>query len=386
MDAVRRAKGRRAWATGLALAASIAPLGCRGRSTSPSGARSAARQARILWSVETGHTGARDFSMPAVGEGVVYAAGTYDVQTGKPAWRTFDMRERVSCLWAYDGKGAVLGTLPGAPIQRDPTGWAMWVRLAPWGTAYAVDADGGLYGMFPDGSQHYRSAEKRLTGPPAIGSDGRLYVAGEGGILGLDLQGSGGGSIVFSSGTSYVRPPALGAEGLLFVASSFGGRVYAAYPGSDPLWVTKAGLGDIVLDSRGNLIMNDARKIVSLDGGGALRWEYGAPDQLSPVAIAADDTAYTVGITGLLHALAPDGRRRWTYALETRSSSLPTVGADGTVYVSDMGGGLHAVGADGRRKWLAKMPVACARPAPAADGTVYVECTDRKLYAVAPPS
>lgn len=384
MDAARRATRGRAWATGLALAASIAPLGCRGRS-SPSGAGRAARPARILWSVETGHTGAREFSMPAVGDGVVYAAGTYDGQTGTVAWRNFDMRERVSCLWAFDTSGAVRGQLPGAPVKSDPTSWAMWVRLAPWGTAYAVDGDGGLYGIFPDGSQHYRSSETRLLGPPVIGSDGRLYVAGEGGVRGLDVQGSGAGSIVFSVGNSYVRPPAMSAEGVLFVATSFGGRVYAAYPGSDPLWVTKAGLGDIVLDSRGNLVMNDGRKIVSLDGGGTLRWEYGAPDQLSPVAIAADDTAYTVGVTGLLHAVAPDGQRRWTYALDTNSSSLPSVGPDGVVYACDVAG-LHAVGPDGRRRWQVKMPNACARPAPAADGTVYVECLDRKLYAVAPPS
>lgn len=380
-----RTGGARACVVGLAVLAALAPGACRGR---PSGAEVPARSrpARVLWSVETGHTGARDFSMPALSDGIVYAAGTYDAHTGRVAWRDFDMRNRVSCLWAFDAQGAVVGQAQGAAVKSDPTSWAMWVRAAPWGGAYAVDSEGGLYGLSAGRRQHYRTAEQRLLGPPAIGSDGRLYAAGQEGVLVLDLEGSGGGSIAFSVGTSYVRAPAISPEGVLYVSTSFGGRVYAAHPGGDPLWVTKAGLGDIVLDSRGNLIMNDGQKIVSLDAGGTLRWEYAAADQLSPVAVGADDTAYTVGTTGLLHAIGPDGQRRWTFPLDTRATSLPSVGMDGTVYVSDIGGALSAVGPDGRRRWVANLPAHCARPAPAPDGTVYVECADRKLYAVAPPS
>jgi outer membrane protein assembly factor BamB len=72
--------------------------------------------------------------------------------------------------------------------------------------------------------------------------------------------------------------------------------------------------------------------------------------------------------------------------MEARATSLPSVGPDGTIYASDIGGGLHAIAPDGRRRWRVTLPSYCARPAAAPDGTVYVECNDRKLYAVAPGS
>lgn len=118
-------------------------------------------------------------------------------------------------------------------------------------------------------------------------------------------------------------------------------------------------------------------------------WQYVADDELpaSP-AIAPDGTIYLLSSFGFLHAVNPDGSRKWRANLTGFSvSGGVAVGPDGTIHAVDDFGYVYALNpANGARKWRFDTGEASISTAPAigADGTVYVKSDDGKLHALAP--
>lgn len=118
-------------------------------------------------------------------------------------------------------------------------------------------------------------------------------------------------------------------------------------------------------------------------------WQYATDDPIdtSP-AIAADGTIYLLDEFGYLHAVNPNGTRKW------RSSNISgysyggsvAVAPDGTIHAGDDFGYIHAINpADGSRKWRFETgELIWAAPAVAADGTVYAKSDDGFLYALNP--
>ncbi len=353
--------------------------GCRDRG--PAAGGGGKTDPRILWATSVG-TPAFPTSTPAVGsDGTVYAQGrmqatvTWDGRPARPGILQ-------AVLHAIDATGAVVRSLPGTSI-RTPTSFDFWTRVAPWGTAYAVDSEGGLYGMFTDGTQLYRSVGHGLIGPPAIAENGRLFVGSSRGVWGFDLQAAGDAAAFSFADTSYAPAPVLGPDGSMYAPTIH--RMYGLGPGGDVKWETRAGLTTPVLDPQGRLYYTNKNRLVALDTGGAQLWEFHADDDLSVPALAPDGSVVVIGAQGLVHVVAPDGGRRWAFAMETAVWSLPVVGADGTIYTSDRMGRITAITPAGKRRWSLKMSTTCGTPAAGDAGRVYVECRDGKVYAIAPP-
>jgi outer membrane protein assembly factor BamB len=99
--------------------------------------------------------------------------------------------------------------------------------------------------------------------------------------------------------------------------------------------------------------------------------------------IAEDGTVY-VGIGLEVHAISPDGTRKWQYTTGSIIVSAPTIGPNGTIYVGGYDRYLYAFNPDGTRQWKfdAGSEVE-ASPAVGADGTVYLAC-NTGLYAITP--
>jgi len=121
---------------------------------------------------------------------------------------------------------------------------------------------------------------------------------------------------------------------------------------------------------------------------GQLRWmcEIGHYGDSSP-AIGKDGTIYIGGNKhNNLVALNHDGTGKWAYDTAGEVISSPAIGTDGTLYIGSHDDHLHAVNPDGSKKWTFQLGdiVSWSSPALDAEGNIYIGCKDRKLYAVKP--
>jgi outer membrane protein assembly factor BamB len=362
----------------VALAVPLLVTACGRRD--PAARRAAREGPRVLWSTAVGTWAALE-SRPAVGNGgTVYTPGSRPASVdrgGRPAREGM----RQGCLHEVDASGAIVRTLPGSLI-RDGT-FQIWTRIAPWGTAYAVDSEGGLYGMFADGQQTFRAVGQRLMGPPAIAHNGRLLVGSWKGVLGFDLEAEGEpAAFVFAPGR-YSRPPVLGPDGTFYAATLRG--TFAVDALGEVKWAVRESTRNYpVLDDSGRLYYTVKNRLVAVDTGGSPLWDFHADDELGAPVLAADGSVVVVGSGGLVQAVGPPGERLWSFAMQTASWSQPSAGPDGAVYVSDRAGRVLAIEPGGRLRWSLKLRSACATPAVGEGGTVYVECRDGRLRAIAP--
>ncbi len=363
-----------------------ATVACRTPSTDP--ARDAPKAVAPLWSAETG-AGPDPASGPAVAaDGMVFAVGTLDVETLEVGWPRKNRSRYQPSLLAFDAAGRLRTKLPGSPpADRTTSEFRMWVTLAPWGTAYAVDHTGGVYAMFPTGETSFRQAKlsSSISGPPALGPGGRLYVSGPGGLLGLDLQAIGDPvGFLFDLGKSYALHPVASPDGRVY----FGGgmrRLIALDPSGEAAWVRRAESGRLAVDREGNPLEAAGKTLTSYDARGEPRWTFEALSALGQPVVGPDGTVYVYSETGLVHAIDSLGRARWSFALDAVPQATPTVGGDGTLYVATWQGTLYALDGDGRKRFTLAVPPGAGRVAVGHDGRLYCVGSDRRLYAYAAP-
>ena len=103
------------------------------------------------------------------------------------------------------------------------------------------------------------------------------------------------------------------------------------------------------------------------DQGPQIKWQFSADDEIvSTPALSEDGTIYFTSRQSL-YALAPDGKMQWRYFPGAELGSSPMVGSDGTIYIVDAGCVMHAVNPDGSKRWVARIgaaPLFNGGPAP----------------------
>jgi outer membrane protein assembly factor BamB len=86
-----------------------------------------------------------------------------------------------------------------------------------------------------------------------------------------------------------------------------------------------------------------------------IKWQFSTDDRIiSTPALAADGTIYFASIR-LLFALAPDGTLKWKYFPGQEIRTSPIVGPDGVIYVMDVLCALHALNPDGTKRWIVEV-------------------------------
>jgi PQQ-like domain len=114
------------------------------------------------------------------------------------------------------------------------------------------------------------------------------------------------------------------------------------------------------------------------DQGPQIKWQFSADDEIiSTPALSEDGTIYFTSRQSL-YALARDGKMKWRYFPGAELGSSPMVGPDGSIYIVDSGCVMHALNPDGSKRWVARISAAplfnggpappCWRPATPALG------------------
>ncbi len=230
---------------------------------------------------------------------------------------------------------------------------------------------------------------------PAIGTDGTVYVAGNGMVYGLD-GATGTPRWRRDTGVGIRSSPAVGANDTVYIGLG-NERVYAMDGATgNQLWEFLTGgivESSPAIGGDGTVYIGSQNKrVFALDGAtGAKRWEFIDTDQNareidSSPAIGADGTIYFGTRSGLLYAVnAATGAKRWEFYCGSQVASSPAIGADGTIYFgSTFDFKVYALnGATGAKRWeFTTGGYVVSSPALGTDGTVYIGSDDKKIYAL----
>lgn len=247
--------------------------------------------------------------------------------------------------------------------------------IAADGTIYFASCDAGMYGLSPSGEERWRLNlfEKRTHFTPStifwwegnvvLGPNELLY-AGNDDFNFYAIEPGRGVRWAYLTGLHIWGAPAFGDDGAVYF-TSFDCNCYALDRSSGAVrWRTDT--GNFVVSSPA-IAPDGAIHFGSFDGhvyalepdSGHIRWRIptGGPIYASP-AIAADGTLYIGSSDGCLYAIDTNARRvRWSFYTGDAIRSSAAIGPDpeGTSpYLVYFGGGnglIYALDPEGRRRW-----------------------------------
>ncbi|HUO06343.1 MAG TPA: PQQ-binding-like beta-propeller repeat protein [Candidatus Binataceae bacterium] len=359
--------------------------------------------------------------------------GASRAQMAKPVWPMFGHDPAHTGQSPYRtgaGPGKIKWTFAVPfPTASGQTGmqWVQLPAIGADGTLYAGVSGrwGGLYAVNPDGTQKWVFAPGRYGfrgPPPAIGSDGTIYLPTDTGNLDAvnpdgTLKwafpilfsaksaimapsagaGQAPGTIYLSNadGTLYaispagslkwkvaadpvvgIENPAIGPDGTVYVC---GQTLYAFTPGGALKWTRRIPASNssrmLSVGADGTVYVGSGSwfdgNVTAVKPDGTLKWVFPGGVYFNPPAIGADGTVYATSGDHNLYAINSDGSLLWKFDAGSDFGAAPAIGADGTIFVNPSGATLFAIGPDGRPRWTVPGAGQSA-PAIGADGTVYV--------------
>jgi outer membrane protein assembly factor BamB len=193
--------------------------------------------------------------------------------------------------------------------------------------------------------------------------------------------------------------PAVGANGLVYFGAS-NGNVYAVRDlgnAVEPVWETQ--LGGVITNApalsedgtvyirieSGTTPANAEAQLVALRGAdGTIVWRYpfGAEDTYAAPSIGGDGTIYVAGGDSALHAVNPNGSRRWRFPTDNQVYTAPAIDAAGNLYVASLSGTVYSITPNGTERWRARAGGFVTSSLALANGAAYFASYDRRLYAL----
>jgi hypothetical protein len=313
--------------------------------------------------------------------------------------------------------------------KRNDAGLLGLSGISKWhGLILALMLTRGVEGVGQDGSVLWQSWIFPASSPPAIASDGTVYIGssrnlGNGLPAGKLSAFSSEGVLQWEFDTEggLNAAPAIAGDGTLYFGTSVRlgdtwppstfSKFYALNPDGSKQWEyeSRSAFGSAALDARGIIYVADVENLLAFDSTGLLLWAYplasgisaALKDTLDGVVIAVDGTIYAPSVDGRLHAVNTDGTKRWEFSVGITdwSNQFPkgwsglALAADGTLYLGtrggihgpSFGGTLYALNPDGSLQWeFAASSAVFTQPVVGVDGSIYVGSSDGILHALDP--
>ena len=196
-----------------------------------------------------------------------------------------------------------------------------------------------------DGDGTWRSS-------PVIGADDMIYLAHQQWLYRLNLHGDVLWFIQLGSG--HLGFPAIGGEGRVYIAGQNPPWLFAIGHDGKQRWVVRASgplRGSPAVDSAGVIYFCDSDFVKALLPDSQSKWNVQAECNSGP-ALAADGTLY-LGMMGreegqslrksFISALTPDGHLKWKIEIEGMVREAPAIAPDGTIFLTTDRGYAYAV-------------------------------------------
>ena len=379
----------------------IAPAGwpMRGRNLghTSTGLVAAPNNSVLVWKYETGEV---NFQSPAIGsDGTIYIGGGAEFHAfnadGTIKW-TYDTPVRNTPAIGADGTiyassdsddtlHAIADLGDRAELKwKVAAGDAIYSSpaLATDGASlyfgshdahlYAVNtADGSVKWMHQTGSGVFSSPAVAPNGTIYVGSwDSTLHAVTDAGDH-ADVKWIDGGVGHEYLGIGGWSSPALGTDGTVYVGGSTG--LFAVTPEGVVKWVHKTpplcGEGECTevqsspaVGADGTIYVgfcdNTLHAVTDEGDHAVVQWTYGTGGSVnctadprggggaggSSPAVGADGTVYIGSTANILHAVTPQGDKKWTYETGDWVRSSPAVGADGTIAIGSQDGFFYVFG------------------------------------------
>ena len=329
---------------------------------------------RILWSVNVGCVLSPGRGPIVSSEGIIFTAGAEEPSETP---RGYSQAKGLSqtMLYAFNDRGELLAKLAGRIVVGLPSPPAL--SVAPWGTAYAVG--GGIYGLWPDGRGGYRESKRVMTGPPAIGPDGSLYVGGQHGIQVVSLESDVGDATLWKEWSS---SPVLAPDGTLYFVSR--DMLHAMAPSGEVRRLARTSSLPILFPPDHLYIRTSDVQVAKLALTGETQWVFSTSAPLTvPPALGVGGTLFLASRQGAVSAVSATGNLKWTIELGAPvidTQLVPDPG--GGVWICDRKGRINKLGPDGDLQWRFDGSCHAVTAVPSLDGNVvYFGCRDNKLYA-----
>lgn len=244
-------------------------------------------------------------------------------------------------LWRAKLEGAVT---PGPAVGKNGVIYA----ASNGGVLHALDADGNELWSFDGGSPYGND----LSTTPAITRGGEILWPGPAGTLyALSEDGELRWKREFGS---FVLSPALGPNGVIYVME-MGGTLHALRPRSggnavEELWslpLDGTSYGSPALGPNGSIYTAAGNDLVAVSAKGAeprVEWRFTTDDivEVSP-AVGPDGTVVIGSNDRHEYGVSPQGKERWSFDLTDLPYSSPAVSDDGIAYIGAHTGAVTAV-------------------------------------------
>jgi outer membrane protein assembly factor BamB len=226
---------------------------------------------------------------------------------------------------------------------------------------------GKLYAINPNGIKKWELNGLFLY--LAVGADETIYAVSPGRLYAINPNGTKKWEFLVSD--HWVSPPAIGSDGTIYYNSD---KLYAINPDGTKKWELVIGTGVFyspqynyaisypTIWARGTIYRNSKRTLFLTSSEVS---KFATNISFEPIAhptIGSDGTIYVGGEGNKFYAINSDGTKKWELMMETYPL-FSVIGSDGTIYVYTMqtgagsphnptrGGELHAISPNGREKW-----------------------------------
>ena len=201
-----------------------------------------------------------------------------------------------------------------------------------------------LYALNPDGTIKWEY-ETEGGGSPVIGPDGTFYVESGKKLYALNPDGT----IKWKSESgSYIGPPALDSNGTIYIGSGEN-KFYAFNPDGTIKWEFQTGGGvrsSPVIGGDGTIYLSSSHdKFYAVNPDGTKKWEFqiGIHYWGAGLAVGSDGTIYVGSDDHRFYAINPNGTKRWEFETGNVVQSSPVIASDGTVYIGSDDNKLYAL-------------------------------------------